>query len=628
MKRPMNFARSSRNKTQRGVALITTLLLLLLVGGMTIAMTWSALSDMRINGNYNNFRGSFYAADSGLSIVRQAVLTQLQAGAPAVFAPGVPPIPIGYENIVRANIMATYGAFQNLNTGTATQSWPGRYRITNLTLTGTCVPKGTTGTCAAPAGPPTAYSYSYNYLLTAQGQSAMTENTTLQDSGTLTLTATIIPANIRLNFAAWGMFIDQYDLCSGGTLVPGTITGPVFTNGSWNFGSGGSYTFTDPVGSAGAEAGFQNGSCVGVAGPAGNGITPKFNAGFKLGQPKVPLPKDSFNQERAVLDGKGATDPPTPVTNTDRHSSLKDIHKTAYPTGGANSGVYLPYTVDASGNKTFTGGGIYVQGDASVVLTPGQSPTAQVYTITQNGTTTTVTVDTDAKSATPHPTTTMSDGTTTQVIQGMPNQLDPVNGTTVIDPGATMLFVNGNITSLSGPGQGQPAIQDGTQLTVTGASNITITGDILYKAEPVTLTGTSTTPIDTLIPANNTQQVLGIFTANGDIQMNNKQANGNLEIDASIATLCDPSGSSCVGNGGLVDVGKPINQLTIVGGRIQNQIKNIGATTRNVLFDRRFAQNNFAPPWFPSTDVNVGLNGAQFTSLQHRTSWLDVTSTK
>jgi len=30
---------------------------------------------------------------------------------------------------------------------------------------------------------------------------------------------------------------------------------------------------------------------------------------------------------------------------------------------------------------------------------------------------------------------------------------------------------------------------------------------------------------------------LGIFTSTGDIQLNNKQANGNLEIDASLATI-------------------------------------------------------------------------------------------
>ncbi len=50
------------------------------------------------------------------------------------------------------------------------------------------------------------------------------------------------------------------------------------------------------------------------------------------------------------------------------------------------------------------------------------------------------------------------------------------------------------------------------------------------------------TPADTLIPGNNNGQALGIFTANGDIQMSNSQANGNLEIDASLASICGPGG--------------------------------------------------------------------------------------
>ena len=106
--------------------------------------------------------------------------------------------------------------------------------------------------------------------------------------------------------------------------------------------------------------------------------------------------------------------------------------------------------------------------------------------------------------------------------------------------------MDGNITKLAGPGQGKPAINDGTALTITAADNVTITGDILYKSEPVTGTpGASLppgmppgTPIDTLIPANDTGQALGIFTAKGDIQLANTQSNGNLEIDASpLATL-------------------------------------------------------------------------------------------
>jgi hypothetical protein len=64
-----------------------------------------------------------------------------------------------------------------------------------------------------------------------------------------------------------------------------------------------------------------------------------------------------------------------------------------------------------------------------------------------------------------------------------------------------------------------------------------------------------------------------------------------------------------------------------VGGRIQNQIKNIGTTTRNVLFDRRFQSGNFAPPFFPSTTVNPGKSSASFTTALSRVAWKDQSAT-
>jgi hypothetical protein len=99
--------------------------------------------------------------------------------------------------------------------------------------------------------------------------------------------------------------------------------------------------------------------------------------------------------------------------------------------------------------------------------------------------------------------------------------------------------------------------------------------------------------------------------------LKNGQSNGNLEIDASLAAISNN------GTGGLINVGSQINTLSIVGGRIQNQIKNIGATTRNVFFDRRFAQNKFAPLWFPSTTVQTSSsNSATLTTTIQRTNWL------
>jgi Tfp pilus assembly protein PilX len=635
----MKSGRHHSRSQQRGVALITTLLLLMLMSGLALAMAWSTRSDMLINGYYRSFRGSYYAADSGLNIARQEIQNQVMSEIQNNWNATTPPFANPAQTATdAANFITTnYATYMCANckingSGQAVKSWPADYKIIQDVQSGTAVPYVTYVSCTIQDGTPcagatipiTQYKYQFSYDVVAVGQSRGGEAATIQDRGTLFITAPLTPSG-NTSFAAWGMFIDQYSICSG-TLVPGTITGPVFTNGAWTFGTGGAgYTFTDPVGSVSSNFGYQfgGGTCDQKSTPSDkNGnttIAPTFQAGYSLGQPKVQLPQNDYNQKRAVLDGIGASTGNNPVTTSDLNTNLRDITGTAYPSGGASSGVFLPYTTkDSKGNAIpakFTGGGIYVEGPASVTLQP-VGASGQLYTITQNGTTTTVTIDPIAN------TTTMVTGGTTQVITGVPTQIDP---TTLKPMGYdTMLYVNGKITSLSGPGEGAAAIQDHTALTITAASDITVTGDIRYKAPPVTTAATQTTPIDTLIPANDTREALGLFTATGNIILNDTQLNalgtfdGNLEIDASLAMISNN------GSGGLVNTGAQINLLTIVGGRIQNTIQNINTVTRNVVFDKRFG-SGFSPPWFPSTSISGSVTPGTPIASFSRLQWVNHT---
>ncbi len=256
----------AKKQSERGAALVIALLLLLLLTGMTVAMVLSTSSDMLINGYYRNFRGSFYAADSGLTIARQAMVNNILAAVPGSFSTSTQPIPGGTEATVVTTINTLYGAsYQKLNQGNATDSWPEQYKLdtTKTTLAlASCQVVGGGGTCAAPTGSVTGYQYVYNYTLTAFGQSRGTEAAVVDDSGSFTFVATLAASGgTSTSFAGWGMFIDQYGVCTN-DLVAGTITGPVFTNGSWNFGTG-NYIFTDSVGSAGGTAGFDFGGTTG-----------------------------------------------------------------------------------------------------------------------------------------------------------------------------------------------------------------------------------------------------------------------------------------------------------------------------------------------------------------------------
>jgi Tfp pilus assembly protein PilX len=629
-----NLKFKSKSGRNRGVALVTALLILSLFTVMTLSMVIATTSDTLIDGYYRNARGSFYAADSGLNVARQYLINQFAASVPNPYTAFSTTVPIssGTETTILSNLNNTstgFGAYQSM-LGSQTASWTGSFKVdsANTTLgTPTCVihyssSTGTVPTCtSAGNGSATYYSYSYPYKLTVLGRSNSNETNTVQEQGTIMLTVNIVTNSTTTNsFAAWGMFIDQNSLCNGSYLVPGTITGPVFTNGGWTFGTGATgYIFTDAVGSHASNLGYQysDGTCHQTASHPDSynsqNINPSFQSGVNLNQQTIALPGNSFNQKRAVLDGigTGTTDP----TNTEMNAALKNISKTAYPTAGASSGVYLAYNVTGPSNTcpcTMTGGGIYVAGNASVTITASGS-TAQVYTIVNNSTTTTVTVDTAAN------TTTIQSGASTQVVTGVPTQK---NTSGVFQRNATMLYVDGDITALKGGGEGVGSIQDSTALDVVADGDVTITGDIRYVHEPVTLVQSGSTPPDTLIPANDHLQTLGIFTANGNINLANTQTSTNLQIDASIAAIAQG------GSGGLVNTGNSINTLTIVGGRIQNTIQNIGATTRNVWFDRRYASGGFAPPWFPSTSVTSTTTYANPVPIvsASRSSWVNTTA--
>ncbi len=659
--------RSHRNAGERGVVLVITLLLLTLLAALSLAMVFSVSSDSMINGYYRNYRGAFYAADSGANVSRQYMLNQVAALIPTDFAVTTAPLDPVQVAKVPASVITQYGNMTPINTDGAKGSWNGSFKISNTagekpTLTliaatahpGKCPTTISYTSCTVNSkGDVIGYQYIYNYFLTAVGQARGSEQTKIQDFGKLIFNMSVTPAaGTVTNFAAWGMFIDKYAVCSGSSLVQGTISGPVFTNGGWTFSTGTTgYIFTDPVGSASTTAGYlftSNNECDAKAAPkytcttSGSSgcknqtIAPTFQGGFNLGQSKVPLPTNDFSQAWAAVDGVGSGEPDYNFTNknADLHSSmLKTVTGASYPSGGATSGVFVPYQ-SVSGTNTVSGGGIYVEGNANVTMSigtttiGGTSVPTQIFSIAQGSTTTTVTITVPpAGSASNLYTTRVSNGTTTINLAGVPANCSgapppggsPCTSSTAGSSPGTMLYVDGTISSLGGTHNGSgaslPAVQDGAAVTITAKNDIVVTSDILYKSEPVTLT-----TADALIPANDHGQVLGLFTATGNVKLQNSQSSGNLEIDASIATI------SQTGSGGIVNTGSAIGTLTIVGGRIQNTIQNINSSKRNVFFDRRFSSGGFAPPWFPSTTVSpAGLATSTTTiSPPQRTKWVVV----
>lgn len=617
----------------RGAALIITLLLLALMSGLSLLMFMSVSSGLLINGYYRNFRGSFYAADSGANIVRKNMVNQILASAPVTYLPGNPPIPAGTPGTVQASVLGTYGAPTSLNSGGAASSWAESFSLKSSSLT--IATNSPTTTANDPVtGLPSGYQYIYNYDNIIVGMSQGSEQATIEDKGEITINTLAQPAgNAVTSFAAWGSFIDQYAPCSG-FLVPGLFSGPTFTNGTWNFGppAYGQYIFTDAIGMAGTQASFWFNSGGGwTCDPSPNGsdtfngqtIAPQYQSTQQWGQPSIPLPTNTFSQEQAVLDGIGVLPPLTGVSQALMAATLRDVNGTPYPSSGTPlSGVYLPTSTTAfpgcsTPHPCFTGGGIYVEGTADVQLaatTDSLNNNTETYTISQSGTTTIIVVNNTTN------TTSISSGATSQVITGVPSQRTATG--TPTSP-ATMLYVSGSVTSLTGPTTGTPplaAIQDKTALTIATPGDVTITGDVMYKTEPVTTTQNQIagTPPDTLIPLNNNGQVLGIFTSKGNINLAQLIDGGNIQVDGSLAAI------SQGGTGGFFNTGACINTFNNIGGQIQNNIYGAYITTENTYFDRRFA-NGFAPPWFPATTVTTppGQTTATYTPSVTRIQWIN-----
>ena len=632
---------SSCRDTQRGVALVMTLLLLSLVTVLSLGMVIAFSSQTLIGGYYRNYRGAFYAADSGLNIARQQMMAELVISVPTTFV--LPPPANACGTAGSITVGTTYASPTSLNTGTASQSWNESFKITNVNPPSFVITPGVNS-----------YSCAVTYGLTSVGTAQGTEQQTVTETGAINFIVLGGSAQKQVGFSYFGAFIDKYP-AGIGPLVPGTMTGPMFTNNSWEFMAAippwtAPYIFTDPVGQVNPTVDYwdaswgQHWSSATSYGSGANLVAPQFQQGLNLNQLPVGLPANAFSQAEAVADGNGSywTGLTTQAQTT---AALIAAGVLANPTGHAyagtgTSGIYFNKGTIAQNSSNagnpgvcaatvtppcMNGGGFYVEGGADVQLIPSGN-TAQIYKITQSGVTTTITVDPGSPASGTNP---AVPATTTIAVPGNPTvTLNGVPMDTITSQPSTMVYVDGQMT-IHGPGEGQGAVQDNAMITLTAYGDVVATGDVLYKTEPVTI------PSDTLVPATSTNpmnQVLGIFTAHGNFVTQDSQADQNIQVDGSIATISSLESAGCgtdpSNGGGQTSIGH-INTFNNVGGMVQSCIYAADVNAENTWFDRRFtARPGFMPPWFPSTTITNGgpLPSNPGTPTAQRVQWLSMSS--
>jgi hypothetical protein len=477
------------------------------------------------------------------------------------------------------------------------------------------------------------------------------QKTTIKETGVLQLVITLPPLPYP-TFAGYGQYVGAQTACPNAYLVPGLYTGPSYTNGTWTFGpsSAGQYIFTSPLEQTAAQFAYYTSgwNCQLSSSTTCNfpGVNITCAQGSAPSMTPITPPADTYTQKCAVVDGQGLSSGCSLST-----AGLKNISGTNWSSGA--TGVYLPYnsSTNSYGGTSGVGGGLYVEGNATVVLKPGTdgsgNATQQVL-ITQGSTTTMVTFDRGANttSIATCANAQCTSTTTSKTLAGVPtntgNPQAPL--TNVATP--AMIYVNGTINGLTGPvttgnsvvsnesaanRAAAAAIQDNYMLTVAASGDVNVTGDLIYKTSPVTLDQHDSLIYPYTNPMNNDGsggscancfQTLGVFTATGSIITSSPYADGNLETDGALAAI----GSGCSGSSCGFKVSGSINTWNNIGGQIQMNEFVVNMKTSNTYYDQRFSQwtnMGFAPPWFPSTQTN-GANAPAVpvpNTLHTRLSW-------
>lgn len=629
---------------ERGIALITALLAMMMLLALGMALVFSATTDtttMQIN---RTGQQAFAVADSGISIARRALAVALREAIDDLEVddfvrnnppPGsnrfrdvqVIPIPNGTWNNAfyvgvrdRAkqlvNNTARNQIFSNLN-GTS-------FSVEYSPFTGDVKLIETNNTIATET---IVLRYAIAVTGRTEGGSTATVNETGNISINVNLTASGEDEQRDFAFSGFGAFFEYGDTGSSSYLAAGTFTGPVHTNSHFAFSSSRNVAFRNVVSQVDAQIRYDGTNSyrnIPNTDIAGIDIS---SEGYKR-VAAVPLPDNNFSQEFAIINGTGIRDmendgvtpvdePTTYATDSSgnrlpvfdssgrvtQRTMAANLRNTSNNTptlssGNLPTGVYISST-DGS---TITGAGIYVQGTVADLQLVAETNGDQTYIIKQGSNTTTI----KTKYSTNQTTMQLNNGTVRTYSGIFKDKFNPD-----APKNATSLFVNGGIDSLHGGKNGStnlPAIASNTALTVTAQRHITITGDIKYKDPVLNSDGTPVANI------SNIKNVLGIFTNDGNVELEPNtsyvSSGRNLEMHAAVVSF-NSNTSNDSGNieGSIVYTGSTSpgsnDRWKLVGSRVQWKINNIGYSNRDIFFDVRYSGGKFAPPFFPGTTYEL-----------------------
>jgi len=346
------------DRHQRGFALITSLLVLMLTAILAITYFTVTTGERAQSANVHVARNSLYAADAGVRTVEQAMANygKTKLDSLANFQSGTTPL------------ISVAGRRTFFPTG----AWPGSI------ITCTTPAFSASGTVAFVDSflSDSAQAYDYRFTINSTGTRGTYGKRIVQSQGILRVSAS------RGSFADYLMFTSIHLMPDNSPIwftSSSNFDGRMHTNTQFRF----AYkpTFQDLASSVNAKAWFYNGGGTAkelAADKNGTIDVPVFKGGFTRSAPNITLPADPYNQQNAALGPPLSPTSGTAPTNAQIRTQLGLTGTTAPPTD-----VYLPNTGPTGTPPNKLLGGIYVQGDLSQCLMMVDANGNQVYVLKQ-----------------------------------------------------------------------------------------------------------------------------------------------------------------------------------------------------------------------------------------------------
>ncbi len=539
-------------RNQKGIALIVTIAILLMISLIGLAAVLTTDNETKISANKKNDAVAFYSAEGGLDYAQADMKAALNGIGSNIIDRDTAisflsnPMRLLTKYIPYFNNRFPQDSFKAAALLGGKGTYKVRYKITPF------------DTAVSSNG----FVFTYKYAVTSEGKYADPIKGFNQKTNSITGSFSI-DLN-RPSFAQYALFRHLTTSTGGSQLYFAggeKFNGPVHTNGKPGF--SGAPTFNGPFTSSWAS--YATSSRI-------NNANPVFNGGSQWGVPAIALPTNSFSQERASLGG----DPnnTTAMSNSDKRTALGLGGSGALPTG-----VYYP---TSGGNLT---GGVYVQGTLDSLKLSRGTNGEQIYRLLQGATTTTVTVD-------------------------YVNNQTIINGTTYSGRPNGALYVVGAVNWLGGTSRTAAAVSANTQVTMATTGDVLIKNDIIYEGATfkdvngVVLSDPTVAEAVADIDAG-AINTLGIFSSGGSVKLGIGAPN-NINVHATIM-------ASGVNKGfGSADLSTPHGTIKLLGGIIEYQSQTVGTLgaggvlsggySRRYYYDNRYA-TGFSPPFFPTRPV-------------------------